>query len=253
MSPIVAHAVAKVNLMLNILGKTDDGYHKIESVFFFLDDIYDVLKFNMHEEFNDKSGYIKSIPNLKNFIRVAYQILKKHFPSRYIPDVTVTKNLPIEGGVGGGSSDAACFINTVFDLWNLSPGEKMDYIDIFEELGTDTKVFLFKYFTNSRAIYWLGSRKGVLEQINLELPCGSILLVSNKKKLSTKLVYNSFQGPYCKEAGIKNFHFHNSLQDTAIKLEPSLGDVLANIESTNPVFCGVSGSGPTCFGYYDIP
>ena len=117
MYPIVSHALAKVNLLLNITGKADDGYHKMQSIFAFLKDLYDELIFYPDKEFNEYSALIPGIEH--NQITKAWHILKNHF-TRHIPHLEIAKNIPICAGLGGGSSDAACFINSVFDFWKFS-------------------------------------------------------------------------------------------------------------------------------------
>ena len=90
MYSIVSHAFAKVNLFLNITGQTDDGYHKMQSIFAFLRDVYDELIFYPDKEFNEKSAIIPGIE--VNLITKAWQILTKHF-NRKIPYLDVVKNI----------------------------------------------------------------------------------------------------------------------------------------------------------------
>ena len=241
--------------MLNITGKNEDAYHKMESVFAFLDDVYDELIFYPEIEFNDNSAEIPGVEN--NSIKFAAKILKQYFKLK-VPHVVVKKNLPISGGVGGGSSDSACFVNSVFDLWNFSIDEKLLYMNVFHKLGADAKVFLYKYFTNSKFLYLNGTGlSGDILPIDLDTKNSYVLIVNNGTKLSTNDVFQNFKGEFSEELGIKkiNFdrlkNFHNSLQLPAIKIEKSLKDVIADIKSTGAIFSGVSGSGSTCFGVYE--
>ncbi|MDR0942230.1 MAG: hypothetical protein LBM19_01265 [Holosporales bacterium] len=256
MTRIITHAVAKVNLMLNIIGKTADGYHEIESVFVFLPDIFDVLEFDTEREFDETAGNIPEVPACDNSIKKAAKILRNNF-NEPLPHVSLNKSLPIAGGVGGGSSDAACFVNTIFDIWGFAQDEKLKYLDAFTELGTDARIFLFKYFTNSDALYFCGGLKGITKPIDLGLNNCYVLLVNNGSKISTKLVYEKFKEPFLNKIGSENINFDllknfsNSLQNAAVSLENSLKQILCDIESTKPIFCGVSGSGTTCFGFYD--
>lgn len=255
MLEIVSHAIAKVNLMLNIIGKNDDGYHKIESVFAFLNDIYDELIIYPEIEFNEDSAQIDGVE--KNSIKIAAGILKQHFKLK-VPHVVVKKNLPFFGGIGGGSSDSACFVNSVFDLWGFNQCEKLKYIDIFHELGSDAKVFLYKYFTNSRFLYINGTGlSGDIFPIKINTENSYVLIANNGTKLSTKDVFQNFHEEFSQEYGLNKINFdylkkfQNSLQVPAIKLESSLEEVISDIKSTGATFCGVSGSGSTCFGLYE--
>ena len=125
----------------------------MQSVFAFLKDVYDELIFYpdySEKEFCEKSVAIPGIEN--NSILKAQTILQNNFNLK-IPYVEIKKYIPICAGLGGGSSDAACFVNMVFDFWGFSQNKKMSYIDLFRPLGADAKVFLFKYFTNCRFVY----------------------------------------------------------------------------------------------------
>jgi 4-diphosphocytidyl-2C-methyl-D-erythritol kinase len=86
------------------------------------------------------------------------------------------------------------------------------------------------------------------------LNTAAFLIVNNKTKLSTKLVYENFKGPFLAQCGLANIGqslFSNSLQQTAALLEPSISCILTNLKKTSARFCGLAGSGPTCFGCYD--
>jgi 4-diphosphocytidyl-2-C-methyl-D-erythritol kinase len=255
MAKIVSHALAKVNLMLNITGKAVNGYHEMESIFVFLRDVFDVLIFDTSDTFNEKFVNIDDIEHEENSIIKASRILIKHFQIT-LPKVVLCKKLPIGGGLGGGSSDSACFINSIFDILKFSRTKKLEYIDMFDSLGADNKVFLYKYFTNSKTIYMHGTGlNGVITGITFNAIKGNyILIVNNGILLKTKYVFDKFHEPFSAKIGSENintlFNFNNSLQVSVIELENSLEHVIASIKETKPLFCGVSGSGSSCFGIY---
>ena len=252
---------------MNITGQTDDGYHKMQSIFAFLRDVYDELIFYPDKEFNEKSAIIPGIE--VNLITKAWQILTKHF-NRKIPYLDVVKNIPICAGLGGGSSDAACFINAVFDFWRFSQQEKLSYINIFRTLGADTRVFLFKYFTNCRFVYLNGTGiDGDIRKINLQVCNPHILIINDGTKLFTRDVFKNLKAQFLKntenfEHIVENFqlqNFHNSLQKSALELAPQLEIVLNDLLKMSPIVCGISGSGSTCFaivnevpsGFFALP
>jgi 4-diphosphocytidyl-2-C-methyl-D-erythritol kinase len=268
---MVSHAVAKINLILRVIGqqlrpgtcgRNHIGYHKIESIFVFLNGMYDTLELDTATTVSESSGSIDGVPITDNSIQAAAKILIDNF-DRVVPDVRITKRLPISGGVGGGSSDAACFINAVFNLWGMPLLEKLRYIDLFDALGSDTKIFLYKYFGGYDSLYVLGTG---LDDVPVTVPspvCGYVVLVNNGTRLSAMAVYDAFAGPYCNEIGIDGVMnllscnernrpalAHNSLMQAAITLNPSIRAILSSIEITAPTLYGLSGSGPTCFGIY---
>ena len=267
MSLIVSRALAKVNLLLNITGKSDSGYHEMQSIFAFLQNVYDELIFYPDKEFNENSAIIPGIKD--NLITKAWQILTKYF-NKKIPHLDIVKNIPICAGLGGGSSDAACFINSVFDFWKFSQQEKLSYIDLFSSLGADTRVFLFKYFTNCRLVYLNGTGvDGEIREINLPIGRQHILIINDGTKLSTQKVFNNLKEPFRRNIAdfkyiMEHFqlhNFYNSLQNSALDLAPQLRYILHDLLKMSPIACGISGSGATCFaivnnlppGFFALP
>ena len=252
MTQIIAHALAKVNLALRITGKDEDGYHTMQSIFVFLKDVYDELIFYPEKEFDENSAKIPGIED--NSVIKAWEILRDNYKFK-IPHVEIKKKIPICGGLGGGSSDAACFINSVFNFWGFSDREKLSSIALFEDLGADTRVFLFKYFFDFRSIYINGTgllgELGAFDEFNFD---GLYVVIANNgTKLSTKEVYKNLRGAYCKELSDR-FDLledcHNSLEMAALKLEPSLVDVIIDLLNSGAMLARVSGSGSTCFGLF---
>ncbi len=206
--------------------------------------------------FDPDSVKIKGVSQADNSIVRAARILREQLGLKVV-HVAVIKRLPICGGVGGGSSNSACFINQIFEINGIHTEEKLKYIDIFDELGCDNKVFLYKYFTNSKTVYLKGSGiEGTLRTLDLDLTGYMFELIFSKKRLSTSEVYKNFKGPYLKEVGFNNItlnhilNFNNSLQESAIQLCPELKSTLSSIRQRDPLVCGISGSGPTCFSMF---
>ncbi len=118
MDKIYIKARAKINLSLDVLNKRDDGYHNIESVFQKIN-LYDELFIQKIEE--DKfilESDIKDVSIEDNIIYKAYNKLKQHYNIGGIK-VILNKNIPMQAGLGGGSTDGANFIiaiNKLFDL-----------------------------------------------------------------------------------------------------------------------------------------
>lgn len=225
----------------------------MQSVFAFLHDVYDELIFYTDKEFNEDSAVIPGIKD--NLVIKAWKILRAHF-SQKIPHLEIVKNIPICGGLGGGSSDAACFINAVFDFWKFSEKRKLSYIDLFHSLGADTRVFLFKYFTNCHFVYLNGTGlEGNIQQIDVPLRNQYIVIINDGAKLSTTDVFKNLKEPFCNNIEnpasivrkLKMKHFHNSLQTSALELAPQLQVILRELLNMSPVLCGISGSGSTCF------
>ena len=238
---ILAHALSKINLTLQIKYLMKNGYHYMESVFLFLPDIYDTLIIDTNKEFSNESARIENISDESNSIRKAATLLRKNFSFK-IPHIEIIKRIPMAAGLGGGSSDAACFVNAVFDIWGFSLNEKMNFVIAAKSLGADAVVFLYKYFLKKTHIMLKGT--GITGEICdcdvSYLHKHFVLLVNNGVKLSTGAVFKNYQ--------LKK---SSSLKEVAIAMESSISDVLNDIALTNPMACDMSGSGATCFGIYD--
>ena len=126
MKKIYIKARAKVNLNLEILGKREDNYHNLESVFQkvnLYDEIY--IKKIQTDDFKLNIN-VKELDTKENIIYKAYVKLKEKYKTITGIEVTVNKKIPMQAGMAGGSTDCAAFIiamNKLFDL-KLTKKEK---------------------------------------------------------------------------------------------------------------------------------
>lgn len=135
-------APAKVNLFLHVTGRRPDGYHLLQTVFRLLDHgdtIY--LK-------PDDSGRIKrvreipGVPEEQDLCVRAAKLLQQHTGTRYGVQIDVEKRIPMGGGLGGGSSDAATVLLALNRLWHLHL-PRQTLMDLGLQLGADVPVFVF--------------------------------------------------------------------------------------------------------------
>jgi 4-diphosphocytidyl-2-C-methyl-D-erythritol kinase len=132
---------AKLNLFLHITGQREDGYHELQTIFQFID-IQDELGFTLLEDnqFIIEPA-IEGVPLEDNLIYKAAMLIKQHTGCNKGAHITLNKILPMGGGLGGGSSNAATALLGLNKLWhtNLS-------IDTLAELGlnlgADVPVFV---------------------------------------------------------------------------------------------------------------
>ena len=100
-------APAKLNLFLHITGQRQDGYHLLQTVFQFIQ-LIDVIDFTILESgLVRRSSTSLKIDECDDLVIKAAQKIKKRSGSKLGVDISVKKNIPIGGGLGGGSSDAA--------------------------------------------------------------------------------------------------------------------------------------------------
>ena len=135
-------APAKLNLMLRITGRRQDGYHLLQTVFQMLD-LCDWLTFHSLEE--DKVCLRHEIPGVAEHddltVRAA-KLLKEVSGCRHGVQIEVEKNLPMGGGLGGGSSDAATTLVVLNELWGLGFSVE-ELMALGLRLGADVPVFVF--------------------------------------------------------------------------------------------------------------
>lgn len=135
-------APAKLNLMLHLVGRREDGYHLLQTLFQFLD-----LSDHLHFQLND-TGKVELSSNLAevkqedNLIWKAAQLLAPRKPNPELGvQITLEKKLPMGGGLGAGSSDAATTLLALNQLWNLQLGLN-ELASLGLQLGADVPVFV---------------------------------------------------------------------------------------------------------------
>ena len=134
-------APAKLNLFLYINGQRKDGYHELQTLFQFID-ICDYLTISPN-----LSGKITLSENIEgvqlsdNLIYKAAMILKKRAPENAGAFIKIEKNLPMGGGLGGGSSDAATTLVALNYHWDLNL-QAQELAEMGVELGADVPVFI---------------------------------------------------------------------------------------------------------------
>ena len=248
----IVKAYAKLNLILNVKGKRADGYHEIETVFQAID-LYDkviVEETDGPEDFIvflSSGKYHPDIPNEKNLAFRALKCAKEAFDmktKRY--SVSIEKNIPLAGGLGGGSADAAAVLTALCRLWG---GEK-DLDKMFEiaaALGSDVPFCLASQNGHPCAI---GRGRGEkLEYI--EAVKGRVDLFQSEVciKDKTKAVYSSLiPADYLIQYDVAGFRKAKTLEEKigfmGNHLKPAL-ERLTGIKR-DEMLCG---AGPTYFRF----
>ncbi|SFU16603.1 4-(cytidine 5'-diphospho)-2-C-methyl-D-erythritol kinase [Pseudomonas marincola] len=134
-------APAKLNLMLHILNRRPDGYHELQTLFQFLD-YADELGFALREDGEIRlHTEIDGVPHESNLIVCAAKQLQQLTGCTLGADLWIDKKLPMGGGIGGGSSDAATTLLGLNHLWQL--GLSADQLaELGLKLGADVPVFV---------------------------------------------------------------------------------------------------------------
>ncbi|MGB5131759.1 MAG: 4-(cytidine 5'-diphospho)-2-C-methyl-D-erythritol kinase [Steroidobacteraceae bacterium] len=141
MRPPAWPAPGKLNLFLHVLGRRADGYHELQTAYQLIDRVDD-LSFELRED-----GEIRrlegpsSIPADSDLTVRAARRLQAASDSRKGVGIRITKRIPIQGGLGGGSSDAATTLVALNEIWGLRwPVERLAALG--RELGADLPLFI---------------------------------------------------------------------------------------------------------------
>jgi len=142
-------APAKLNLFLHITGRREDGYHLLQTIFQLLDYGDEItLALRADGEIKRIKG-LESVPESSDLCVRAALLLKQHMKREYSKDVvgvdiSINKVLPMGGGIGGGSSDAATILQGLNKLWGCSLTID-ELANLGLQLGADVPVFVRGY------------------------------------------------------------------------------------------------------------
>ncbi len=134
-------APAKLNLLLRIVGRRADGYHLLQTLFQFVD-IADQLSFNLRADGVIKRvSVLEGVPEDQDLVVRAARLLQRLTGTALGVEIRLEKRLPMGGGLGGGSSDAATTLVALNRLWDTGLSEDQ-LAGLGLELGADLPVFI---------------------------------------------------------------------------------------------------------------
>lgn len=237
-------AFAKINLALHVRRRRTDGYHALETLFAFVDagDRLDIAPAARDEvrTLGEFAGQLND-PQA-NIVMQALSAL----PRPHGWAVTLQKNLPVAAGLGGGSADAGA----LFRLVEREHGLPDDWRALAGRLGADVPACV-------RSVTAVGRGTGTeLTELDSDLAGMPVLLVNPRLQLSTGAVFAGWEGvdhgplPGGAASTIAR-DGRNDLESPAIALCPAVADVLAALTATRPWLARMSGSGATCFAFYE--
>lgn len=252
MSYIKIKSHAKINLALNIVGKTKK-LHKIESIVSFLD-LHDEIRIKKINQKNNKIKFFgkfsKGIKSKNTVSELLKNIEKKKlFKEKF--QITIKKNIPSEAGLGGGSMNAASVLN--FFIKEKLLKRKKEILEIANAIGSDVVLGLYKknlVLKSNNEIKVIPSKKKF-----------NILLVKPNFGCSTKRIYSKVKKFYKPEFNTKINNLmrsdflrekKNDLEPIAIESYPKLKilkDFLDKLPNTE--FVRMTGSGSTIIAYFN--
>lgn len=249
-------AYAKINFGLQILGKREDGYHDIVTVFQEID-LHDSLSFRKTpSEVNIVSSLTTLPSDESNLIYQAFNVFKNATAISGGIDVQLEKRIPMGGGLGGGSSDAAATLKALNHLW----GNRLTHKELFRlagEIGSDVPFFLMGGTA-------LGLGRGEeLEPVSLENDYWIVLLLPNVS-ISTAWAYRQAKIPLTKDGKIVTFRalfekgtlqsfrtkLINEFEEVVFERHPQLRSLKNGLYKEGAFYASMSGSGSTIYGLF---
>lgn len=240
-------AFAKINLILNVIDKLDNGYHEIEFLMNSID-LFDVVKVTKAKS---DSVIVKDKPQLSNENNLVYKaliLMREKFGFKTNYKIEIEKNIPIAAGMAGGSTDAAALMRIINELENLGQSDEQLAM-LGAEIGSDIPFCIHSKLAIARGC---GEK---IELLSEKIPTKHILVVNPGVELSTQKVYENHKisnkkGEIDKLLSATNHkqfesQLFNSLEVTASELCPELIELKSKLEAKTNHRIIVSGSGPT--------
>lgn len=253
MDKITVDSPAKINLGLSVIRKREDGFHDLETVFLPIM-LSDKITFCRSDKLTFNSNNKQLIRIEDNLILRAIRMLKSNSGIDFNLSIYVEKIIPIGGGLGGGSSNAALTLKTLNKMFNLG----FTYSELAQfalSLGSDVP-----YFLNPVPCY-AESRGEILHPLKLEIPY-PILIVNPGIKVETAWAFKninpsepvkSLRSVFVK--GILNFDelklsVKNDFEEIVFETFPEIKKIKDDLYDSGAEFALMSGTGSTVYGIF---
>ena len=249
---------AKINWMLRILGKRDDGYHELFTIFQTVS-LHDTISFAEDDELS-LTASIETLPtDDRNLVIKAAKALRNEAGINRGARMHLEKLIPSPGGLGGGSSNAATALIGLSRLWNIDP-EPDVLTRLALELGSDVPFFL-------RGGTAVGTGRGETIEPADQTDENLMLIVTPDVSVSTAEAYGSLNAAsltipdsnrilrVCRlEAGSLDPHHSvliNDFERNIFALYPEIKRVKETLLGLGAVNAAMSGSGASVFAIFD--
>ena len=249
---------AKINLGLNVLNKRKDGYHNLHSLFVEIE-LADELLFTPSEmyQLTAEGDQTTDLPlDENNLITQAYQLIRGKIENvRTEYAIHIKKQIPMGGGLGGGSSNAATTLRALNELWKMKLSQ--DSLELLgAKLGADIPFFIRGSVQLIEGIGDILTPQNPKPLIDLYF-----LLIVPPIHIATPWAYgalNKTLQPYKSHPKFSPLSkpmkwelFDNDFERVIRKTYPEVGKIKETLQSAGALYAGLSGSGSTVFGVFD--
>jgi len=175
---------AKINHFLKILDRRKDGYHNIQSAFQLIN-LFDIITFKKRSDNNiNLTCNIKNLQKNNSILDTINIFRKEYGVKRFGLDIYIKKNIPVGGGLGGGSSNAAVTLKALTEIWNIKTNNRL-LSNLALKLGSDVPFFL-----NGKSA-WVEGRGEIITDMHLKTHW--FILIFSQHSVSTTKIYENFR------------------------------------------------------------
>ena len=246
---------AKINLGLKVINKRDDGFHNIDSLFVELE-LHDTISFTPSHTLSLTTNFSELPVDDSNLVALAYNLLhpyKNGDATEY--SIHIEKKIPMGGGLGGGSSNAATTLKALNQLWKCGHSNE-SLCKLGESLGADVPFFIEGGMQHVTGIGEILNPIEFKAINNLHF-----LLIIPDIHVSTSWAYKalniSLQGiesvpKFAPLTGPVNWQlFENDFERVIRSTYPEIDEIKSQLYNCGAICAGMSGSGSTVFGIFD--
>ena len=255
MERLIIKAPAKINLGLNIISKRNDGFHNLETIFYPIEDLFDILTFEKASESSFSSNTELPIISDGNLIIEAKEKIEELTGKELRTKIKLDKVIPIGAGLGGGSSDAAKTLIALNELFELKI-KPQRIRSLALELGSDVPFFLnpVTSFAESRGELLVPLK------FNINFP---ILLVNPDIHISTKEAFENITpinehinyleiSAFSKRKLFKlSSMLKNDFEEYIFPKYPKIREIKTQLQEMGAFFSLLSGTGSTVYGIFE--
>lgn len=256
---MILYPNCKINIGLRVISKREDGYHNLETIFYPVHELYDVLMITASNNFCfEQDGLVVDCPADDNLILKCYRRMQARYPQIGNVSIRFTKRIPFGAGLGGGSSDAAHTAIALNELFELGLTREQLAEEV-APLGADCAFFVYNTPCLAEGI------GEILTPIPFSLSGFRLVMIKPDIHVSTREAYAgihlSGDKPSLAELvrqGITPIDLsrhadiiYNDFERTVFPVHPELAAIKQRLIDAGAYYAAMSGSGSTVFGLFE--
>lgn len=256
---VTLRSAAKINIGLHITGKRPDGYHSLETLYYPVHELSDVMHFerDLGEECEIiMEGFKGKLALEDNLCYKAWKLMRDELEKKNTGiKLHLKKEIPAGAGLGGGSSNAATVMRGLRELWGVDVSDEK-LAQWGERLGADVPFFIY-----NKPMYGTGTGT-TLEEFKIDLSPYDLRLAMMREHSSTIEAYKALKADEIShptplkdllQAPITEWRniIFNDLEKPVFEKMPVVSRAKDALYRGGAIFASMSGSGSACFGIYE--